>query len=743
MKSYRLVQSFVCAGSVLLALVCGSFCGALAAAESDDAWIGKIRTDHPRLFFNAETWPAVKQRALTVCKEHYAAVKKHADKAPKLAFWSVIERPAPRPGTTTEVRDWGDVLMSAAFVYRVEPTPERLQQIRKWLQASLDFYHACYAQGKSVNWYARTRIGWLAALDWVWNDLAPEERQRLGKSMIAHVNDVLHKPNILRRNGSGHTTGYYGGNNTAFFAGIVFHREGFGDAKAVEFLKYGHRIYMKLLPHRASSCGDDGGAASPTIGYSFAAYPNAEWKLLYAWRSAMGQDLAPQWPYIGMIGNYVLWNMLPHELEYGYGDTPHTTNTFTRWWIYTHMSNTMHFYAESRPDLAALAAYVRTKARKYFHTSVYSVYPFLMTDLEKAPPPLDPGKLPPARHFEEMGQIFMRSGDGPDDTYALFAAGGMSPQHRHYDATHFTIYKRGFLALDTGTRKGNSDNLQNYFAQTVAHNCVLIKMPGEPPSRYWNGKVFGQAGGQNKQVGSKVIAFETGPDFTYVAGDATPVYSDKKCALMVRQFVFIPPDHFVVFDRVTSTKAEFRKRWLLHHALEPTLTDKTWRSDQAKGRLFCRTLLPADAQLEKVGGPGKEFMADGVNYPITAGPSERTAKSGLRRSKLKYKQPPELMGRWRMEVSPGAPRTDDIFLHLIQVGDQTLERMCDAQVQTTGDAATATFAAGQRAVTLRFAAKGDVAGHVRIAQGDKVIVERDLRSDVMPQVGLASLETKQ
>ena len=27
-------------------------------------WTAKIRTDHPRLFFNADTWPEIKTRAL-------------------------------------------------------------------------------------------------------------------------------------------------------------------------------------------------------------------------------------------------------------------------------------------------------------------------------------------------------------------------------------------------------------------------------------------------------------------------------------------------------------------------------------------------------------------------------------------------------------------------------------------------------------------------------------------------------
>lgn len=51
-----------------------------------------------------------------------------------------------------------------------------------------------------------------------------------------------------------------------------------------------------------------------------------------------------------------------------------------------------------------------------------------------APPPKDASKLKLlARHFESLGQVIMRSGWGPDDTYCLFTIGSRVPSHKQYD----------------------------------------------------------------------------------------------------------------------------------------------------------------------------------------------------------------------------------------------------------------------------------------------------------------------
>ncbi len=707
------------------------------SSQSDISWVSRIRTAHPRLYFTDQTWPLIRERALTTHAEDYARVKSIA-RTRGGDDWLKIKRPEPLPGSGIEVFDWGVRIFAQAFVYRMDPSLELLEDIKQRLRASIAYYHAAYAQGKAAAWYSLSRAGCFAALDWLWNDLTPDERRKIGGGLLVHVREALHKPGIIYRNEGGVVDGNYGVKNVAWFAGLALHREGIDDEAALEALLVGYENYQRMFEHRAAAAGDDGGGASATLGYLLGEYPNADWNFLHTWRSAVDEDLAGQNPYnySALLPTYTVWNWLPGDREFGYGDTPHLTNRLPISALFGHMSQVIELFSGSQPELAALAARVRDRAGGSFSTS-WLIHPFLVAKLEPARVSHRRARDEPlARHFDGMGQVFFRSGDGVEDTYALFACGGRLSQHRHLDATHFTIYHKGFLALDSGTREGNTDNLQNYFAQTEAHNCVMIKMPGEPPVPYWNGEVFGNGGGQYESLGSRVIAFETSPHFAYAAGDATSVYRKEKCSLAVRQFIFIPPRHFAVFDRVTSTQAQYVKRWLLHHANKPEpVGERTWRSDQESGRLFCRTLLPADASIEIIGGPGKEFIADGVNYPIDAGPSAERIRNEFPVGKRTYAEVPELMGRWRVEVRPGTASREDVFLHLIEVGAAGLAEMGTSTVREDGDTVELTFEAGARQVRLTFAVRGPVGGTIFIRRADRILLDRPLTDEVMAQSG--------
>ncbi len=246
-------------------------------------------------------------------------------------------------------------------------------------------------------------------------------------------------------------------------------------------------------------------------------------------------------------------------------------------------------------------------------------------------------------------------------------------------------------------------------------------MPGEPVSPYWNGPVHVQEGGQYIADASELVAFETNDLYSYVAGDATAAYRPEKCELCTRQMVFVYPDHFVIFDRVRSTQADYRKRWLVHTAREPRIDGATIIADHEEGRMFCRTLLPADAVLTAIGGEGQRFMAGGRNWELPPG-VEFT----------------ELMGWGRVEVAAPEPAQERLFLHLIEVGDQTRQAMSAAERISGEGGEGVRFAAGNRTVEVSFATSGDLAGHIRIARGDEVLADAEVTREVQPQEGLAT-----
>ena len=682
-------------------------------------WLHRVRRNHPRLFFNADTWPRVKDRALNRERAWYDALKERVD-----ACLSDLEK-----------KDWGSEAAEAAFVFRMTGDERYLKLVRDMLRRSIAFYDGRNKEEWAANWYSTTRVNAWCAYDWVYDALSDGDRIDITGPFLDHVEyeQVRRRPGLERHNLGGPKSGFYGSDNLLWFAGLSAFDDGIDDARALDFLVRGYELNQQMLTHRREACGDDGGSASPSLNYAMGAYPWAEFNFFHTMISALGQDISGAWPHVAYFVNYVIWNWLPGARTFGTADDYHIDNALRLYTMPLHMAQTLHFYGRSQPECAALARWMLDRVTElgYDYGRTWPCHPFLLNRLEDVPPARGPSDtLPPARHFENMGQIFMRSGSGPDDTYVLFTAGGLLRQHKHYDNNNFTIFKKGFLALDTGSRPEPGQHLFQYYARTVAHNCILIHMPGEELPKYWGNNAPGETdyppsndGGQNAQLGSVVPAFETGPDMSYAASDATPCYNPEKCELALRQLVFLPPDHLVVFDRVTSTHAEYGKAWLLHTAREPAVDGMVFHADQEEGRLFCRTLLPEDATLTKIGGPGRQFWADGRNWPIPPG--------------WRAPDTTELLGQWRIEVSPGDQRKEDLFLHVIQVGDRTeLTAMSPVELIREGETAGARIQCGGRTWEVRFATQGDAGGHIRIVDAGRVVMDRALAGDVTPQVGL-------
>ncbi len=697
----------------------------------------RLRAGHPRLFINADIWPAVRARAFGAERALFDRMRASLEKIK-------IEDIGPGDWAATDVSMEQPGVMEAAFVYRVTGDPAMLERTRRMLRGTAE---SVFPVRRAAGERMYPSVIWLAALDWVWNDLLPAERTALAEAMLRYAGVWL--AGARKEKGLTAWPIYYV-RGMFSFTGLALLDPELDDvryAQALALLGIGFKHYRDRFAKLIGMCGDDG-AWQANLDYDLNEQPNSMPVFFHAWRSATGADLLPEWVNVGVTPHFVLRVMLcpiPNNFkhfnyaghsngDWGFGQMPSRM-------LYDHLGQFIQCFGQTDPGQAAIAGFLRRWMAEGGAGSGQNVFPvlrFLMTDVERAPAPELPPGLPVARFFESNGLVLMSSGFGPGHTYALFSqGGGFHGRSVDWDASHFSIFKRGHLALDTGVRFA-LPHAPNYRHMTVAHNAVLIHMPGEQFPRSASGPVESNAGGQNAYPqNARPLAFETERLFAYTAVDAAPVYNRQKCAQMVRQFVYLPPDHFVVFDRVTATEPDYAKAWLLHTANEPRIEGKEFQADQGEGRLFCRTLLPADAVLEPIGGPGREFWADGKNWPITDFYHAPGAGDWWKRFGRGATEPTEAMGRWRVEVKPGAARTNDVFLHLLQASDQTAETMVESTLVETENQAMLSFNVGSRVYTIALNKTGEIGGHIRVREGGKILMDKDLTRDVQRQEGLA------
>ena len=278
--------------------------------------------------------------------------------------------------------------------------------------------------------------------------------------------------------------------------------------------------------------------------------------------------------------------------------------------------------------------------------------------------------------------------------------------HHHLDAGSFQLYYKGILASESGYYESyGSVHDQNYNKASIAHNVLTIYDPNEKFTRFTGTDRYGNTvsfpngvndGGQRRPGGEPATmeewsagAYDTGkvldyafesdahePAYSYIKGDITQAYGGSgqgKVSNVTRAMAFLPlddadyPAMMVVFDKVASTNASFKKKWLLHTQQEPEISGNTAivkrDTDGYNGKLTVQTLLPEKASVTKIGGAGKQFWVgdqtgdfenDGYNFDLMTDPSPDSAIEA---------------GWGRIEVSPADENLSDTFLHVLAVSD--------------------------------------------------------------------------
>ena len=670
--------------------------------ESNVAGTSIVRSTHPRLFITAEDIQTIRNNAASGDGQKvYADMKKRVDDL--MSSGISFPDPLARSGEYNKNHEVGFWASEAAIVWLVSGDDTYLTYTKTILRELIKYYQLRVDNNLNIAWYVYSQVCALCAYDWIYNDLTETERNEIGKPLYDVMYDIAWhgagiRPARYRENKSDYDTGCYGVNVLPWYLAITFYGEGINDAKCGEMFRSGHDFYQKMASYRREMAGKKGGGATGCVGYSFGYYPIADFSFIHTYRAATGIDISEDMDYVLKYLDYLDWVRLPGNKEFGVGDASHWQCNLPHTDINYHITEIANLYGKKHPSVLPLAARM---LNQYSTKLSVDRFPFMRL-LHKVKPAEGGGTAVStatrSMYFDTMGQLYMRSGLGDDDTYAVFVCGGKQENHKHYDNNHFIIYKNGFRAVDSGTRPEPGQHLFQYYCRTVAHNCVTVKMPGEVLPKYWGELAAGETalpvpndGGQNNQLACTLKYHKETADYVYLASDATKSYNSSKTSNVMREFVYIFPDLFVVLDRVNASKAEYQKTWLYHTVDEPQIEGLTFTETSQGGRTICRTLYPADAVIEKIGGPGKQFWSDGRNWPLPA--------------QLPSNCPPAdwpLLGQWRVEVKPGAARTDDMFLHMIQVGDINLKALPDVTLNETEDALEMSFTYSGKDYSLSF-----------------------------------------
>lgn len=313
---------------------------------------------------------------------------------------------------------------------------------------------------------------------------------------------------------------------------------------------------------------------------------------------------------------------------------------------------------------------------------------------------------------DAMNQLLIHNGWGKDSTFISFSAAASLVHHGHYDAGHFTLFKRKPLATNSGTYgEYTSPHRLNYSIRTVAKNSLLILRPGEEVSGNGHLKDKVSDGGQRVTLptGSAIQSVEdwiskqdSGPhlrggkingfsqvkgQYVYANADLTRAYNstyyddnggDGKVSQVQRELLYLTEeDTLIIHDRVVSTRPEYTKKWLLHSINKPEVANtRVLKGSESAGILESDSahaliqngdaylqvtrVYPQDAKMRIIGGEGYRYYveADGDDSDL----------DGINMIKGERPGPWFDPAAWRIEIQPGMPRKQDHFLVALTPG---------------------------------------------------------------------------
>jgi len=524
--------------------------------------------------------------------------------------------------------------------------------------------------------------------DWIYNALTPSQRTTIENKLIEYEDIVQYnKYHHSEFNNHLHIE-----HSNVLLAGIALYG-GQNNDKAQEYLDIGYNYLFNHNVPAINRVSNGMGGWHESMGY-FSYMANAPAISMDGMRTATGVNFFEFSQGLRNIPNWYLYSTVPYDKS-----VVHLAdNGFLHW-----PEDTSSASGENKGLRSFFMAYGKNfNDLGYSNAAEYAQYIIedLIGDLYQSGTEslyrggnvydilwYDPGgnkkNIPDQKltgYSENSGEIIMREGNNPDDALAMYHCGDYYGGHQQADSGHFSIWYKGYLAIDSGFYDGwGSSHHMNYARRTVAHNTLTIKKPGETftnTNQNDGGQdLDGSTGyydviqpGTSNDVCDMNLYSDT--DFDYIDSDFTNSYKENKVSKVTRQFVYFRPDKFVVFDRVESTDTAFEKKYLLHSQNDVLINGDMVSFSEGSGKLFSKTLLPISHQIGKVGGPGQEFTVEGTNFPMSSGA---------------WSNAEPYSGKYRIEVSPTSQNILDNFLHVIEIVDSGVNTMADSELLESGN----------------------------------------------------------
>ncbi|MBA4388185.1 MAG: hypothetical protein C0404_09405 [Verrucomicrobia bacterium] len=523
-------------------------------------------------------------------------------------------------------------------------------------------------EGESPSYSGISAQRYAAMYDWLHDhpDLDAESR----KKMIAHMENWADGFMGSLKAG-GPCTPFYSRVSGAIAGlttiGLALH----GDSpKAEEYVRYAAQHLRNNMGRiREIEDGAQGGG-SYSYHHEFTDLAN----MVAAWRSATDWD-AGKWIKENQ-GNWLerqllfqIWNTYPNGWFVKDGDiwdNSHTDKTQLRMQVDAVTSVYRNGFGRTWAD----EMYKRWGTGVYH--GEYAWEYFIFNDPEVKPRPLE--ELGRAEVFSPKmhGIVCWRDSWKPDATIIHFRAGENCDHHGTQDAGKFTIFKTAPLAIKDGYYSGGYKKSKHlYYKSAWSANVVVFdapsnhgNQPGIPDIDKWSSLEDWKA--QRDRIVKRPLfgileKSEVNDKLARAVSDLTGSCPDGSS--WKRELVFLDYRYLLVLDRVKPAN-DTEVRWTLHTINDPKIDGQMLTADNGNARLFCKTLLPDDAKLSKVGDfHHKDKGGKDITFPGMNG------------------KPEQMLGGWRLDVTGQYPKAECVFLHVLLPTTTATDKMPECSVK--------------------------------------------------------------